>query len=213
MLNDFHSGQLKVLIATDVAARGLHIPDVTHVYNYDLPQDPEDYVHRIGRTARAGASGDAISFGCEDTVEVLPDIERYIGNKIPVATIEPSLLVPVIEKPYAPKYSSTARPSRARRPNASSHTVTQGTGQRPRGQPGAKPYPGQAQGNHKKASGAPHHSGQARWDKSKRHRHRQRPQPTTVSPSVLPRAHRAAWIVGAVALTTLGIGLFLIALQ
>ena len=61
-LRDFHNGELAVLIATDVASRGLHIPDVSHVFNYDLPQDAADYVHRIGRTARAGAEGDAISF-------------------------------------------------------------------------------------------------------------------------------------------------------
>ena len=77
-----------MLVATDVAARGLHIPDVTHVINFDLPQDAEDYVHRIGRTARAGESGDAISFGCEDYVMSLPDIEAYIGHKIPVAEID-----------------------------------------------------------------------------------------------------------------------------
>src|SRR3984957_257985 len=64
-LRDFHDGKLAVLIATDVASRGLHIPDVTHVFNFDLPQDARDYVHRIGRTARAGAEGDAISFACE----------------------------------------------------------------------------------------------------------------------------------------------------
>ena len=83
MLRDFHEGTLAVLIGTDVASRGLHIPDVSHVFNYDLPQDPEDYVHRIGRTARAGAEGDAISFGCEEYVMSLPDIEAYIGRKIP----------------------------------------------------------------------------------------------------------------------------------
>jgi len=68
LLRAFHEGSLAVLIGTDVASRGLHIPDVTHVFNYDLPQDPEDYVHRIGRTARAGAEGTAISFGCETYV-------------------------------------------------------------------------------------------------------------------------------------------------
>jgi ATP-dependent RNA helicase RhlB len=77
-----------VLIGTDVASRGLHVPNVSHVFNYDLPQDPEDYVHRVGRTARAGAAGDAISFGCEDYVESLPDIEAYIGRKIPVASYD-----------------------------------------------------------------------------------------------------------------------------
>ena len=85
MLMDFQSGDLAVLIGTDVASRGLHVPDVQYEINYDLPQDPEDYVHRIGRTARAGASGDAISLGCETYVMTLPDIEEYIGHKIPVA--------------------------------------------------------------------------------------------------------------------------------
>ena len=66
LLNDFQENRVQLLIATDVAARGLHIPDVSHVINYDLPQDVEDYVHRIGRTARFGASGEAISFICEE---------------------------------------------------------------------------------------------------------------------------------------------------
>ncbi|MDP9139782.1 MAG: DEAD/DEAH box helicase [Pseudomonadota bacterium] len=83
LLEDFKDGKLPVLVATDVAARGLHIPGVDLVVNYDLPQDAEDYVHRIGRTARAGASGDAISLCCETWVYSLPDIERYIGNRIP----------------------------------------------------------------------------------------------------------------------------------
>ncbi|SHG92643.1 ATP-dependent RNA helicase RhlB [Hydrocarboniphaga daqingensis] len=87
LLEDFKEGRLPILVATDVAARGLHIPAVTHVINYDLPQDPEDYVHRIGRTARAGQSGDAISLCCETYVYSLPDIERYIGNRIPVEQV------------------------------------------------------------------------------------------------------------------------------
>jgi ATP-dependent RNA helicase RhlB len=91
-MKDFHSGALAVLIATDVASRGLHIPDVSHVFNYDLPQDCADYVHRIGRTARAGAEGDAISFGCEDYAQCLPDIEKYIGHTIPRGTIAPELM-------------------------------------------------------------------------------------------------------------------------
>jgi ATP-dependent RNA helicase RhlB len=74
MLLKFQKGELAVLIGTDVASRGLHIPDVQCVINYDLPQDREDYVHRIGRTARAGASGDAISFGCETYAISLPDM-------------------------------------------------------------------------------------------------------------------------------------------
>ena len=86
------SGELAVLIATDVASRGLHMPDVSHVFNYDLPQDAADYVHRIGRTARAGAEGDAISFACEDYAISLPDIENYIGHKIPNEPITPDLM-------------------------------------------------------------------------------------------------------------------------
>jgi ATP-dependent RNA helicase RhlB len=91
-LRDFHDGKLAVLIATDVASRGLHIPDVSHVFNFDLPQDPPDYVHRIGRTARAGAEGDAISFACEEYAVALPDIETYVGHKIPFSPIAPELL-------------------------------------------------------------------------------------------------------------------------
>lgn len=83
LLRAFHEGEISVLVATDVAARGLHIPDVTHVINYDLPQDAEDYVHRVGRTARAGATGDAISLCCETYCYSLPEIEAYIGQKIP----------------------------------------------------------------------------------------------------------------------------------
>ncbi|MDH3849284.1 MAG: helicase-related protein, partial [Gammaproteobacteria bacterium] len=98
MLMDFQSGDLPVLIGTDVASRGLHIPDVQYVINYDLPQDAEDYVHRIGRTARAGAAGDAISFGCETYAISLPDIEDYIGHKIPVANYDVALL-PELKRP------------------------------------------------------------------------------------------------------------------
>ena len=98
MLMDFQNGKLPVLIGTDVASRGLHIPDVEYVINYDLPQDAEDYVHRIGRTARAGASGNALSLGCETYVVSLPDIEEFIGHKIPFANYEPNDL-PKLVKP------------------------------------------------------------------------------------------------------------------
>ncbi len=95
LLQQFTQGELPVLVATDVAARGLHIPDVSHVFNFDLPQDAEDYVHRIGRTARAGSSGDAISLACEDYAYSLIDIEKFIGHKIPRANITPDLLAQV----------------------------------------------------------------------------------------------------------------------
>jgi ATP-dependent RNA helicase RhlB len=101
MMRDFHEGGIAVLIATDVASRGLHIPDVSHVFNFDLPNDAEDYVHRIGRTARAGAEGDAISFGCEEYAISLPDIEAYIGHQIPRAAIEAVDLAVVTAPPPA----------------------------------------------------------------------------------------------------------------
>jgi len=93
LLKEFASGKHQVLIATDVAARGLHIDDVTHVFNYDLPQIAEDYVHRIGRTARAGASGEAHSFACEDTAFYLPEIETYIGMPVAMASVTSDLLL------------------------------------------------------------------------------------------------------------------------
>lgn len=99
LLNKFQKGQLEILVATDVAARGLHIDGVSHVYNYDLPFDAEDYVHRIGRTARLGAEGDAISFACERYAMSLPDIESYIEQKLPVATVDADLLVALPRKP------------------------------------------------------------------------------------------------------------------
>lgn len=103
----FAKGELPILVATDVAARGLHIPDVTHVVNFDLPQNAEDYVHRIGRTARAGASGDALSLACEQYVYSLLDIEQYIGRKLPVAQVTPELLALGEQRP-APAVDATA---------------------------------------------------------------------------------------------------------
>jgi len=101
LLAKFQRGDIEILIATDVAARGLHIQDVSHVFNYDLPQDAEDYVHRIGRTARLGAEGDAISFACDMYAQGLPDIEAYIGQKIPVARVDPELLIAPPPRPRA----------------------------------------------------------------------------------------------------------------
>jgi ATP-dependent RNA helicase RhlB len=99
LLADFQDNKITLLIATDVAARGLHIADVSHVFNYDLPQDVEDYVHRIGRTARFGASGVAISFVCEEYAYSMPDIESYIDQKITIKPIGADLLAADLVKP------------------------------------------------------------------------------------------------------------------
>ncbi|WP_206486033.1 ATP-dependent RNA helicase RhlB [Thalassotalea sp. G2M2-11] len=99
ILEQFTAGQLDILVATDVAARGLHIPQVTHVFNYDLPDDCEDYVHRIGRTGRAGATGHAISFACEEYVFNLPAIETYIEHALPVSKYDPDALITDFPKP------------------------------------------------------------------------------------------------------------------
>jgi len=113
LLLNFQSGELQVLIGTDVASRGLHIPDVQYVINYDLPQDSEDYVHRIGRTARAGAAGDAISFGCESYAVSLPDIEDFIGHKIPVSNYNPEQLPEIIKPKRKPRQQSGSQRNRS----------------------------------------------------------------------------------------------------
>jgi ATP-dependent RNA helicase RhlB len=106
ILEDFKNGKLPVLVATDVASRGIHVEGVTHVINLDLPQDAEDYVHRIGRTGRAGATGKAISLADEEYVYSLEEIEKYIGQKIPVAWAEESLYVREIRRTHEEKQRS-----------------------------------------------------------------------------------------------------------
>ncbi|MCP1676266.1 ATP-dependent RNA helicase RhlB [Natronocella acetinitrilica] len=124
LLKRFQDGDLPILVATDVAARGLHIPGVSHVINFDLPQDAEDYVHRIGRTARAGESGDALSLACDEYVYSLPDIEAYIEQRIPAEVVAPELLIE--PKPPVRMRRSSTGPKRnggggrrPRRPSAS----------------------------------------------------------------------------------------------
>ena len=113
-LESFKDGSVPILVATDVASRGLHIPDVTHVYNWDLPQDPEDYVHRIGRTARAGATGKAISLVDEASAFSLEGVERFIGLRIRVEWAEDAMFLPEI-KPTAEERRRAAEAREARR--------------------------------------------------------------------------------------------------
>jgi ATP-dependent RNA helicase RhlB len=131
ILADFREGRLPVLVATDVASRGLHIERVSHVINWDLPQDPEDYVHRIGRTARMGAEGRAISLVDEATALQLEPIEKFIGQKIAVAWAEDDLFLPEVKPTEAERrrYAQERRRRQARRPSAD----------RRGGQPGREP--------------------------------------------------------------------------
>ena len=116
LLKQFTDGDLDVLVATDVAARGLHIADVTHVFNYDLPDDCEDYVHRIGRTGRAGESGVSISFACEEYAMNLPAIEQYIGHSIPVSQYDPDALLTDLPKPHRLKRGVKPMPRNTQKP-------------------------------------------------------------------------------------------------
>ncbi len=122
LLEDFKRGALPILVATDVASRGLHIPDVSHVFNFDLPQDPEDYVHRVGRTARVGTEGDAVSFACEEFVYSLGAIEEFIGEKIPVSAVSDDLLV----QANPPRRGARRRTGRDRRQRHHSRTRASG---------------------------------------------------------------------------------------
>lgn len=141
ILKEFKEGGLKVLVATDVASRGLHIDGVSHVYNYDVPQDPEDYVHRIGRTARAGASGVAITLGCDTWAVGLEAIEKLIGFRLPVEHVVDDMLAKVVE------------PARRHRPrgNAGGRPARSGDGNRPR-----RDGPGQDNAGRRRRGRGPH---------------------------------------------------------
>ena len=104
VLSDFKEGKLPILVATDVASRGLHIEGVSHVINYDLPQDPEDYIHRVGRTARVGAEGKAISLACDNFVYSLPAIEKLLGAGIPVKHADDTLFLRVRPRLHPPEH-------------------------------------------------------------------------------------------------------------
>jgi ATP-dependent RNA helicase RhlB len=141
ILADFKDGALPVLVATDVASRGLHIEAVTHVINWDLPQDPEDYVHRIGRTARAGAAGRAIGLVDEASALNLEAIEKFIGQKIAVEWAEDDLFVTEI-RPTAEERRRFADERRARLQarRGADRGRRPGGGGRDRGRPAERPH-------------------------------------------------------------------------
>jgi ATP-dependent RNA helicase RhlB len=111
LMERFKKGQLKILVATDVASRGIHVEDISHVINYDIPQESENYVHRIGRTARAGKTGNAISLACEDYVYHLEPLESMLGYKLPVVWAEEEWFLEDRSPKEEPRYRR-ARPER-----------------------------------------------------------------------------------------------------
>lgn len=120
-LDDFKAGRIKVLVATDVAGRGIHVDNVTHVFNFNLPENAEDYVHRIGRTGRAGEFGTSISFAGEDDAFALPEIEKYIGQKLDCVIPDDALMadmpkpaIRVQRRPPAGRPGGSGRPGSSR---------------------------------------------------------------------------------------------------
>ncbi len=119
VLEGFRAGKFRVVVATDVAGRGLHVDNITHVINYDFPYEPEDYVHRIGRTGRAGLAGISISFACEEESFVIPEIEKYIGEPLKCTMPDPDMLAPLpspVAAGSSPSHSSPRKgqPARSR---------------------------------------------------------------------------------------------------
>ena len=121
-ITNLRSGSVRLLVATDVAARGIDVSGITHVINFDLPKSAEDYVHRIGRTGRAGAKGIAISFAAPDNFQQLRDIERYTRQSIPAHVI-PGLEPTLRPRQHAPSGHRRGGPSshKPHRPNGAPH--------------------------------------------------------------------------------------------
>ncbi|MFO7787662.1 MAG: DEAD/DEAH box helicase [Halospina sp.] len=130
-LNRFKEGDIQVLVATDVAARGIHVEDVSHVFNFNLPDNPEDYVHRIGRTGRAGASGTSVTLAGEDDSFVLPDLENYLNQSLTFVRPPDPLMVPLPEpekgpKPKQEESGGNGKPGRQRNRNQRREEDTSG---------------------------------------------------------------------------------------
>ncbi len=128
VIDQFKEGGLPILVATDVASRGLHVDDVSHVFNYDVPQDPEDYVHRIGRTGRMGAVGRAYTLACEEYVLQLPALESFLKDKIPVGVLNDQMFVEDISPPPARRHRGRGHRGRPGRGGGGGHGGGRGTG-------------------------------------------------------------------------------------
>ncbi len=140
LMEQFKKGQLKILVATDVASRGIHVEDISHVINYDLPQESENYIHRIGRTARAGKTGRALSLACERYVFHLESIEEWLGNKIPVVWPEDDWYVEDQSGPPAPRRKTRLKSTTRRRTRSVQNK--QRDPRRPKQKPRPSHFPG-----------------------------------------------------------------------
>ena len=140
LMEQFKKGQIKILLATDVASRGIHVEDISHVINYDLPQDSENYVHRIGRTARAGKSGRALSLACEHYVFHLEPLEEMLGYKIPVVWPGDDWFIEDRSKPLRLRRSS--QPKRAAQRRNKGVASKRREHRRPRTKPKSSHFPG-----------------------------------------------------------------------
>jgi ATP-dependent RNA helicase RhlB len=128
-LEDFREGKCRVLVATDVAARGLHVDDISHVINYNLPHDPESYVHRIGRTGRAGTLGISVSFACEDDSFHIPDIEAFLGNDLVCEHPDDNLLTAPPKPVRSASQDTSDRAPNPKRPRSRSRKPRTGDGE------------------------------------------------------------------------------------
>ncbi len=140
LMEQFKTGRLKILVATDVASRGIHVEDISHVINYDIPQDSESYIHRIGRTARAGKTGRALSLACEKYVFHLEPLEEWLGYKIPVVWPEDNWFEEDRSKPLMPR-RKTRLTSSAKRRTRSVQSQPSGPS-KPKQKPRSSHFPG-----------------------------------------------------------------------
>ena len=185
LMERFKNGQIKILLATDVASRGIHVEDISHVINYDLPQDAENYIHRIGRTARAGKTGKAISLACEEYVLHLEPIEEILGYKIPVVWPEDDWFLEDRSRPEDRERRRFERQWRAGRRAARATGRATGDG----GRPGER-------GPERPRRRGPNAGGARRGPNARRRRRRKPPRSnaTTPGPSSVsgPRPRRSA---------------------
>ena len=196
LMEQFKQGKIKILVATDVASRGIHVEDISHVINYDIPQDPENYVHRIGRTARAGKSGRALTLACEDYVYHLEPLEQLLGYKIPVVWPEDDWFVSDMARSIP--MSRSPRPKRGSKPKSpAGRGKAPSTSRKPAGKTKPDHFPGEFFGfapseNKKKAAAKSTKAAKAEDKEApgsteenppKKRRRRRRKKPTPKSPA------------------------------